>query len=65
MQEFKIGRATVRIHGVVNQEIIKDASIKFMKKVIRKQKNEIEIHKNSGRLDRNRQRSEKGVRNSI
>jgi hypothetical protein len=63
MQEYKIGRATVRIHGAVNQEMIKDASIKFMKKVIRKQKNE--IHKNSGRMDRNRQWSEKGVRNSI
>ena len=49
MQEFKIGCATVRIHGVANQEKIKAASIQFMKKVERKKKNENAINKR--RLD--------------
>lgn len=50
MQEYKIGRATVRIHGAVDQENIKAATINFLKKVERKRKNE--NAKNKGRLDR-------------
>ena len=40
MTEYKIGRATVRIHGTADKETIKAATEKFMKKVhkIRKQK---------------------------
>lgn len=50
MQEFKIGCATVRIHGAANQEAIKAATINFLKKVERKRKNANAINKS--RLDR-------------
>lgn len=33
METFKIGNATVRIHGAVDQEKIKAATEKFLKKV--------------------------------
>lgn len=40
MTEYKIGNAVVRIHGEADQEKLKTATEKFMKKVhkIRKQK---------------------------
>ena len=40
MTEYKIGRATVRMHGAVDRDAIKAATIKFMKKVERKRRNE-------------------------
>jgi hypothetical protein len=33
MTEYKIGRATVRIHGNPDQEKIKAATVQFLKKV--------------------------------
>lgn len=38
MTEFKIGKATVRIHGTVEQEKIEEATIRFMKGVMKCQK---------------------------
>lgn len=38
MKEYKIGNAKVRMHGEPNKENIKDATEKFMKKVLRKRK---------------------------
>lgn len=32
---YKIGNATVRIHGVVNKERLKEATIEFLKEVER------------------------------
>ncbi len=40
MKEIKIGSATVRIHGNVDQDRVEEATIKFMKKVERKRRNE-------------------------
>lgn len=40
MKEIKIGSATVRIHGNADQDRVKEATIKFMKKVERKRRNE-------------------------
>ena len=34
MEEYKIGRATVRIHGAADHDKIKAASERFMKRVI-------------------------------
>lgn len=33
MEVYKIGSATVRIHGAVNQERLKEAAVDFLKKV--------------------------------
>ena len=38
MQEYKIGSATVRIHGEANKEKIKAATEKFLKQVEKKKK---------------------------
>ena len=46
MPEFKIGNAKVRVHGTPNQDRVKAATEKFMKKVERIRKNEA---KNTGR----------------
>lgn len=34
MEQYKIGRATVRVHGAVDQDKIRSASERFMKRVI-------------------------------
>jgi hypothetical protein len=42
MAEYKTGAATVRIHGAVDQERLKAATAKFMKKAIQaKRKKEL------------------------
>ena len=33
MNEYKIGNATVRIHGTPNQEKIKEATVEFLKNI--------------------------------
>lgn len=33
MTEYKIGNATVRIHGTANQEKIRDVTVEFLKAV--------------------------------
>lgn len=40
MQEFKTGKATVRIHGAVNKQLVEESTINYLKRVIkcRKQK---------------------------
>jgi hypothetical protein len=38
MTEYKFQNATVRIHGSVNQERLKSATEKFMKKVLKCQR---------------------------
>lgn len=41
MTEYKLGNATVRIHGTANQEKIRDATVEFLKAVeTRKRKKE-------------------------
>ena len=35
MKQYKVGNAIVRVHGSIEQEQIKEATEKFMKKVIR------------------------------
>lgn len=39
MQEFKVGCATVRIHGTVDEEKLKASTENFVKKVERNRKN--------------------------
>lgn len=38
MTEFKIGNALVRIHGTCNQDNLKAASEKFLKKALKQKK---------------------------
>lgn len=38
MAEYKVGNATVRIHGSVNPEVLKSATERFMKKVYEQKK---------------------------
>lgn len=40
MTEYKTKNATIRIHGAVDRDAIKAATIAFMKKVERKRRNE-------------------------
>lgn len=38
MEQYKIGRATVRVHGAADHERIRAASERFMKRVIAERK---------------------------
>lgn len=38
MEEYKIGNATVRIHGTVNKEKVETATTEFLKEVERRKK---------------------------
>ena len=38
MAEYKVGNATVRIHGSVNPEVLKSATERFMKKAFEQRK---------------------------
>lgn len=38
MDQYKIGKAVVRIHGTVNEEKVKEAAETFLKKAERKAK---------------------------
>lgn len=38
MAEYKIGSATVRIHGAANKETVKAATIQFLKRVTKQRR---------------------------
>lgn len=38
MAEYKVGNATVRIHGSVNPEVLRTATERFMKKAFEQKK---------------------------
>lgn len=43
MTEYKIDNATVRIHGNADPEKVRSATEKYLKKVVRSKKNEIQV----------------------
>lgn len=45
MKEYKVGCATVRIHGTYDPEVVREATEKYLKKVMRSKKNEKEKEK--------------------
>jgi hypothetical protein len=47
MTEYKIGNATVRIHGSMNQDTVRAATERFVKKAIqqKKKKEKENVHK--------------------
>lgn len=40
MKEYKVGCATVRVHGTYDPEAVKSATEKYLKKAVRSKKNE-------------------------
>lgn len=43
MKEYKFQNCTVRVHGTYDPEAVRTATEKYLKKVVRSKKNEIQV----------------------